>query len=140
MSFSQAIALGFSNYVRFSGRAMLSEYWFWVLFATLGMFATKLLDSVVFVYHSKVLPPALSPVNSPLNFIFILVLLLPSLAVAVRRLHDADLTGWWLLLVFTGVGIFVLLYLQSQEGTPAPNRFGPRTSAGDQRSDGIFTG
>jgi uncharacterized membrane protein YhaH (DUF805 family) len=125
MNFPEAIASGFSNYLNFFGRAANSEYWFWVLFAALGMVATELLDAAIFVYHPGVSPAGPSPLNSPLNFIFTLVVLLPSLAVAVRRLHDIDRTGWWMLLVFTGAGILLLLFWQSQESTSGANRFGP---------------
>ena len=83
-------------------------------------------DAVIFVYHY-----GLSPLNSPLSNIFTLVALLPSLAVATRRLHDVDRTGWWMLLVFTGIGIAVLLYWQSQEGTPDRNRFGPNPATAE---------
>ena len=119
MNFTQAIAFGFLNCLDFRGRASRPEFWFWVLFAVIGAIATNTLDAAIFVYHH-----GLSPLNSPLSNIFTLVALLPSLAVATRRLHDVDRTGWWMLLVFTGIGIVVLLYWQSQEGTPDHNRFG----------------
>ncbi len=123
MSFREAISAGFANYIGFSGRAARSEYWFWVLFAAIGMLVTKMVDTALFVELSSTVP---SPLYSPLNSIFILVLLLPSLAVEVRRLHDSDRSGWWLLLVLTGIGIIMLLYWAGQEGTPGDNnRFGP---------------
>ena len=123
MNFGQAIALGFSKYLDFTGRASRSEFWFWVLFAVIGAITTNTLDAAIFVYHNGV-----SPLNSPLSNIFTIVALLPSLAVATRRLHDVDRTGWWMLLVFTGIGIIALLYWQGQEGTPNQNRFGPNPS------------
>jgi uncharacterized membrane protein YhaH (DUF805 family) len=52
-------------------------------------------------------------------------MLLPSLAVAIRRLHDVGLSGWWMLLVFSGMEIIVLLLLLFLPGTPAANRFCP---------------
>jgi uncharacterized membrane protein YhaH (DUF805 family) len=119
MSFGQAVASGFSNYANFSGRASQSEFWFWVLFAIIGAISANIVDSAVFVYHHGV-----SPLNSPLNSIFTLAMLLPSLAVATRRLHDASRTGWWMLLVLTGIGIIALLYFLTEEGTPGANRFG----------------
>ena len=122
MGFWQAIASGFSNYVAFSGRAIRSEYWFWVLFSILGGIATEILDAAIFVHG-----PA-----SPLNAVFNLVTFLPSLALAVRRLHDIDRTGWWVLIAFTIIGIFVLIYWACKRGTPGPNRFGadPLAAAG----------
>jgi uncharacterized membrane protein YhaH (DUF805 family) len=119
MTFGQAITSGFSNYAAFSGRASQSEFWFWVLFAIIGAIGANIVDSAAFVYH-----PGISPLNSPLNSVFTLIMLLPSFAVATRRLHDIDRTGWWLLLVLTGIGIIVLLYWLGQDGTPGANRFG----------------
>jgi hypothetical protein len=66
----------------------------------------------------------LSPLYSPLNFLFILGSLIPSLAVSVRQLHDMDLSGWLMLLVLSGVGITALLYLQCLPGALGANRFG----------------
>ena len=62
---------------------------------------------------------------SPINTIAELALLLPGLAVAVRRLHDLDRTGWWWLIVFTVIGIIVLIVWFCMRGTVGPNRFGP---------------
>jgi uncharacterized membrane protein YhaH (DUF805 family) len=125
MSFGQAIASGFSNYAAFSGRASQSEFWFWVLFAMIGAISANIIDGAVFVHH-----PGISPLNSPFNSIFTLIMLLPSLAAATRRLHDIDQTGWWVLLALTGIGIIVLLYWLSQEGTPGTNRFGTNPLTG----------
>lgn len=57
-----------------------------------------------------------------------LLLLLPGLAVLARRLHDTDRSGWWWLLCFTVIGVFVVLYWLCLEGTRGTNRFGPRTT------------
>jgi uncharacterized membrane protein YhaH (DUF805 family) len=110
MNFGQAISSGFSNYVNFSGRACRSEYWFWTLFAVIVSAVTAAIDGVTGI-----------PVT---NAIAGLALFLPGLAVSVRRLHDLDRTGWWLLLVFTGIGIFVLIYWDCVKGTDGSNRFG----------------
>ena len=85
MNFGQAIASGFSNYVNFSSRACRSEYWFWVLFVVLAQIATSIVDMALGV--------------SVTSSLFGLATFLPSLALGVRRLHDLDRTGWWLLLV-----------------------------------------
>ncbi len=122
--FGQAIASGFSNYVNFSGRTSQSEYWFWVLFATLGMIVTWFLDAAIFVHISGEFVSGICPLYSPINFVFVVALLLPSLAIAVRRLHDVDRTGWWMLLALTGIGIVLLLFWQYQKGTSGSNKFG----------------
>jgi hypothetical protein len=51
--------------------------------------------------------------------------ILPQVAVSVRRLHDIDTSGWWLLIALTGVGLLVLLIFDCIRGTEGPNRFGP---------------
>jgi uncharacterized membrane protein YhaH (DUF805 family) len=120
MNFTQAIASGFQNYVNFSPRAARSEFWFWSLFSVLASIAAGLVDLAVF-------PDAdVSPVNSLVG----LALFLPGLAVSVRRLHDLDRTGWWLLLAFTIIGIILLIVWDCMRGTAGPNRFGPDPLAG----------
>lgn len=114
MNFRQAISSGFANYVNFFGRATAPEFWFWILFCMLGAVATETVDGAVFIPH---------PGLSPLNTLFTLAVLLPSLAVMVRRLHDTGRTGWWLLLVPTGVGIFVLLRWASFETASDENKY-----------------
>jgi len=117
MGFGEAIASGFANYVNFEGRAYRTEYWLWVLFTVIGSLATGILDAAVFGY---------SPGGvSPLNTIFDLVTILPSLAVGARRLHDIDRTAWWLLLLITVIGSILLIVWFCFKGTPGQNRFGP---------------
>jgi uncharacterized membrane protein YhaH (DUF805 family) len=115
MNFTQAIESGLANYRDFSGRAVRSEYWFWALFAVIGEFVAGSVDVAIFPY---------SAVISPLEGVFSLVILLPSLALSVRRLHDIDRSGLWALLLLTGFGFFVLIYWAAIRGTPGPNRFG----------------
>jgi uncharacterized membrane protein YhaH (DUF805 family) len=115
MNFVEAIKSGFHNYVKFSGRAARSEYWYWTLFSILVAIASTLLDFALF--------PRLE--MSPINTIAELALLLPSWGVSIRRLHDLDRTGWWLLIVFTVIGIILLIVWFCMRGTGGPNRFGP---------------
>jgi uncharacterized membrane protein YhaH (DUF805 family) len=114
MNFRRAISSGFANYVNFYGRAAAPEFWFWILFATLGAVITEFVDAAVFIPH---------PGLSPLNTLFTLAVLLPSLAVMVRRLHDIGCSGWWLLLVPSGLGILLLLYWASREGISGKNKY-----------------
>jgi uncharacterized membrane protein YhaH (DUF805 family) len=115
MNFGEAIASGFRNYVNFSDRAPRSEYWYWTLLQLIVGIATVVIDVAFF--------PMIS--TGPVNTVATLALLLPSLAVGVRRLHDLDRTGWWLLLWFTVIGIIVLIVWFCIRGTQGPNRFGP---------------
>ena len=101
MSFTQAITSGFQNYVNFSGRAMRSAYWYWVLFYFIVSIVTLLIDRMLFG----------DSMVSPLNSLAALALLLPSLAVAVRRLHDIDRSGWWVLLWFIPIIGWIVLII-----------------------------
>ena len=112
MRFAQAISAGFSNYVNFSGRACRSEYWYWILFIVIADIVTGIIDAAL----------GIQLVTS----IFGLVTLLPSLAIAIRRLHDLDRTGWWVLLgLIPLIGWIILLIWYVTKGTDGPNRFGP---------------
>ena len=111
MNFVQAIQSGFGNYVNFSGRAARSEFWYWTLFSILANLAANFVDALVGL--------------GIVSLIVSLALLLPGLAVSVRRLHDLDRTGWWLLLVLTGIGIILLLIWDCMKGTTGPNQYGP---------------
>jgi uncharacterized membrane protein YhaH (DUF805 family) len=114
MGFGEAIATCFHKYVDFGGRAMRPEYWYWVLFTVLVSLIAEIFDLHVLNIHPKLI----SVVTS-------LVLLLPGLAVSVRRLHDIDRTGWWLWISLVPlVGAIVLFVFFCFRGTPGPNRFG----------------
>jgi uncharacterized membrane protein YhaH (DUF805 family) len=115
MTFGQAIASGFQNYVNFSGRSSRSAYWYWTLFAVLMSIASRVLDLALF--------PGLD--TSPINSLVGLALFLPGLSVSVRRLHDLDRTGWWLLIILTVIGLIVILVWFCMRGTVGANRFGP---------------
>jgi uncharacterized membrane protein YhaH (DUF805 family) len=111
MGFGEAIKSGFSNYVGFSGRAVRSEYWYWILFVIIAEIVTSIIDYAIGAQVTTGL--------------FGLVTFLPSLAVAIRRLHDTDRTGWWILLgLIPLIGWIILLIWYCSRGTPGPNRFG----------------
>jgi uncharacterized membrane protein YhaH (DUF805 family) len=112
MGFGQAISSGFSNYVNFSDRACRSEYWFWFLFVIIGDIVTYGIDYAIGAQVTGAL--------------FGLAVLIPGIAIAVRRLHDLDRSGWWILLWFIPiVGWIILLIWFCTRGTEGSNRFGP---------------
>ncbi len=116
MNFSEAITSGFRNYVNFSTRAPRSEYWYWTLFVILLIAVTSLIDFAI----------TQGGLFQPVTIIAELALFLPGLAVSVRRLHDRDKSGWFLLLFLIPlVGAIILLVWYCQRGTIGPNRFGP---------------
>lgn len=122
MSFAEAIRSVLSKYATFSGRAMRSEYWWWALFALLVSIGASAIDEFVFDIGSRDGEPGLGL----LSLLVSLALLIPNLAVAARRLHDIDRSGWWLLIGLVPIlGILLLLWWFIQRGTEGPNRFGP---------------
>lgn len=117
MTFTEAVRTVLSKYFVIEGRARRSEYWWFALFNGLGTFLAGLIDSLVLGFHGDF---------SPLSSLFGLALLIPSITVAIRRLHDRDMSGWWFLLVFLPfVGWLALLVLYCLPGTEGTNRFGP---------------
>lgn len=102
-----------NKYVKFDGRAGRPEYWFFILGCFVVYFILGIIDGLLFGY-----PILLS--------IFALAMILPSLAACIRRLHDTDRSGWFVLVSLIpfvgGIILFVFLVLP---GTPGDNRFGP---------------
>jgi len=114
MTMPQAIRSAFARWDTFSGRAGGTEYWWFVLFGAVAFGVASLLDRATFGHDSL------------FGAICTLVLLMPYIAVAVRRLHDTNRSGWWLLLILVPmVGNIVLLIWCCTPSTPGPNRFGP---------------
>lgn len=113
MDFWTAVKTAYSKYVTFKGRAPRSEYWYFVLFCMLVAIVASILDFGLFGH------------NGVFYLIVTFANFLPSLAVAVRRLHDADRSGWWFLIVFVPlIGAIVLIVWFCMRGTPGVNRFG----------------
>jgi uncharacterized membrane protein YhaH (DUF805 family) len=117
VSISEAVRSVFSNYTKFSGRSSRSEFWWWFLVSTLVSLALLLISPVVTV-------------------IWELIVIVPTLAVGWRRIHDTNLAGPFYLLTYIGsialvttplLGLLQIvgLVLCARRGTPGPNRFGP---------------
>ncbi len=88
MQFGDAIKNGFLNYANFRGVATRSEFWYWTLFTVIVSIGTSIVDSAIGL--------ALGMQNFTLtNTLAAVALLLPGLAVAVRRFHDAGFSAWW---------------------------------------------
>ena len=108
------------KYADFGGRARRKEYWWYILF-------TGLLAMVALAGDIQIL--GLDEValygGGPLTGLLGLALFLPTLGVTVRRLHDGDRSGWWILVAFLPlVGALLLLFWYCSRGTIGPNRFG----------------
>ena len=120
MSFGEAVRTCFQKYADFSGRASRPEYWWFALFTVLVYAALFVLASAVGTASD-----ALAGLVALLLFAAILGLILPSIAAAVRRLHDTGRSGWWYLIgLVPYVGGLVLIVLLALEGTPGANQYG----------------
>ncbi len=110
-----------NNYVNFNGRTSRFSFWHWIL------------AYLIFGIIVAVLTSFLGGVGEKISGLISLALFLPALGIDVRRLHDIDRSGWWMLLVLIPVvGFIVLLVFFAKAGTPGPNRFGdvPPVKAG----------
>ncbi|OXM17401.1 DUF805 domain-containing protein [Paenibacillus herberti] len=106
------------NYAGFAGRSRRMEYWMFILFSSIFTFIISVLEALI-------------GIPSLLSFLFTLFLLVPSLSVAVRRLHDTGRTGWWNLIGFVPlIGIIVLTVFMCLDGEEHDNEYGrnPKTS------------
>ncbi|WP_404954173.1 DUF805 domain-containing protein [Streptomyces sp. 147326] len=105
------------KYTVFSGRARRQEYWMFFLFNVAALIVVSILDAVIG--------------TSPwLYALYALGTFLPNLAVTVRRLHDTDKSGWWVLISFVPlVGFIWLIVLLATGGNDQPNQYGVNPKA-----------
>ena len=101
------------KYAVFDGRAGRQEFWMFALF-------NFIVGVVIWIVALQIRGGALA-----LPYLYALAVLLPGLGVAIRRLHDTNKSGWWVLIDFVPFGVFVLLVFFILEGSSGPNRFGP---------------
>lgn len=121
MDFKTAVRTCLSKYVDFNGRALRSEYWYFVLFLLLTNLVAGIIDAMLFGGGGD---------TQVVSALWSLAMLLPSLGAAARRLHDLDKSGWWLLIGLIPIlGALVLIYWFIQPGTAGSNRFGPAPQA-----------
>ncbi|HZE38310.1 MAG TPA: DUF805 domain-containing protein [Stackebrandtia sp.] len=112
MSFVDAIASGFRQYANFQGRATRSEYWWFQLFSILC--------------YAALIALAIS-LRFPGLILVYFGLILPSLAVCVRRLHDTNRSGaWWFISFVPFVGGIILLIFMCEGSDSFDNRYGPQ--------------
>ncbi|AUG53366.1 DUF805 domain-containing protein [Thalassospira marina] len=117
MNFGEAIRSGFMNYINFKDRSSRSAFWWWELFALIAATLLSIIDTALFGWDNT---------TGPLNSLFNLVAFIPTLALGVRRLHDTDRSGWWMLLIFLPlIGMIVLIIWWCKPTQLGPNRFGP---------------
>jgi uncharacterized membrane protein YhaH (DUF805 family) len=121
--------LPLKKYAVFTGRARRKEYWLFVLLSFGLYIVASILDGIAGMAGT------VGGVYGPIMVAVALGLLVPSIAVGIRRLHDTDRSGWWLLIALIPfVGSIVLLVFMILEGTRGANRFGPDPLAGETPS------
>ena len=125
-TFKESIISCFNKYIDFSGRACRAEYWFWgcflffVFIAYWGLINIAIGNVISYGYNED----ALMSINI-IYWICCLGLLLPSLAVTVRRLHDIGKSGWWYFIgLIPLIGGIILLFWMCQDGEPSNNQYG----------------
>lgn len=105
------------KYAEFTGRARRSEYWYFAL-------ANFIIAIILGIIQRGV------GIIGIISMLYSLAILIPSIAVGVRRLHDTNRSGWWLLLAFIPlVGAIILIIFFVQEGDSTENQYGPNPKA-----------
>jgi len=111
MNLQEAVRSVLSQYAGFTGRARRSEYWFWTLAVVIGAIVAIIIDSIIGI--------------NLFYIVFALAVLVPGIAVGVRRLHDISKSGWWILLsLIPLIGSIVLIIWFVGDSHP-DNEYGP---------------
>ena len=107
------------KYAVFSGRSRRSEYWFFALFYFLIGVGLAIVDTVAGTMDA-------ATGIGLLGGLFAVAMIIPSLAVGVRRLHDIGRSGWWLLIgLIPLIGVIILIVWACRDGQPGTNAYGP---------------
>jgi uncharacterized membrane protein YhaH (DUF805 family) len=110
MTFGESIAVCFSKYATFAGRASRSEFWWFMLFLVLATAACGI-------------------VSDKLSAVFTIATILPAIAVTTRRLHDTDKSGWQQLIGLIPIVGWILIIVWCAQVGKEPNRFGPAAAS-----------
>ncbi len=107
----------FSNWLNFSGRACRSEYWYFFLSIFIITIVLTILEMSIGIYSYEL-------ETGPLTLLLQLIIIIPSISVASRRLQDRGISGWWQLSYITIIGIFVIFVLLMLPAKEAENKWG----------------
>lgn len=123
----EPMILPLRRYAQFSGRARRKEFWMWVLFLFLASIVLSVVDQLLGLGGSTGTTGTTAPGQfawgarsrgGVLTSLFSLATFLPNLAVQVRRLHDVDRSGWWILLPFAPLVLGFVMFLAGALGQP----------------------
>ena len=110
--------MALKKYATFSGRSRRSEYWYFILFYLIIAIVLGIIDRAVGTMTNN-------GTVGVLGGLFGLAMLIPSLAVGARRLHDTGRTGWWQLIgLIPLIGVIVLIVFYAQDSHPGANQYG----------------
>ncbi|MDT8857120.1 DUF805 domain-containing protein [Paracoccaceae bacterium Fryx2] len=120
MDFATSVRTCLSKYVTFSGRASRPEFWWFMLFCLLISIAAAIIDAMLFGDFTR-------DVTGPIGAVVSLGVLLPTVSVTVRRLHDTGRSGWWYwLFLIPVIGTIILIVWLATRGEAGQNAYGPR--------------
>ncbi|MBR5485571.1 MAG: DUF805 domain-containing protein [Oscillospiraceae bacterium] len=104
--------LFWANFANFNGRTRRRDYWYAALVNTVIVSVLELLGMYVGIFGI-------------LASLFSLISFIPTITIGTRRLHDIGKSGWWQLIMLTGIGAFVLLFMACIDSKPGDNQYGP---------------
>ena len=114
------------KYAEFNGRARRKEYWMFTLFNCLIYFGYCIVAMVFVALSGRNGAPAAALVMFLPLWLYALAVIVPGIAVSIRRLHDTGKSGWWILISFVPlVGGIILLVFMCMDSQPGPNEYGP---------------
>lgn len=131
MNFIYAIKNFFSKGFDFKTRASRSDYWFAQLFLVSVGLCLGLIESLFGIFPNSE--------QSILSQIFSFAVLIPSYSVLVRRLHDVGISGWWIFISFTIIGLIPILYWTLKKGSNGSNKYGSDSIENSNLTDTEFT-
>ncbi len=121
----------FKKYAQFSGRSRRSEYWYAMLMNTIIIFVFELIMLVpitkgIINNHLSTGETIFTLAGAIIFFLYYLAILIPSLSMTVRRLHDIGKSAWWLLIGFIPyIGSIILFIFSVLDSQPGANKYGP---------------
>ncbi len=129
------------RYFDFRGRSRRREYWLFVLALIILAVLVMIVEAQLGLGNTRRTQTSIHYDAGPLLGLYWLAMIIPSIAVQVRRFHDQDKSGWWVLLNLIPLfGAFALFIFMLMEGTRGPNRYGPDpTTGGEEDLREIFS-
>ena len=110
--------LPLKRYAQFKGRSRRKEFWMFFLLQVILLIAAMVADGLIFGVSAES--------TGPVGLVLAIALLIPGLAVGVRRLHDISKSGWWVLIALIPlIGLIILIVFFVKDGVPGPNDHGP---------------